>query len=332
MITSKPRRSSQTRVRAFLPSSTRWKINHIRLLILSLVGLLAGAGCAASRAYSRGMQAQRAGRPADAVEYLERAVEHDPGNPSYAAALRRARTKLAEAAIAEGEDLERRGEYVLAYRKYRTSFQLDPLNGHALLKRELASIRLRLMDESHRSVARAAVRPASPAAPDTHTISVAGAERSGAVERASSIPSAASRAATIRFEPARIEAAAGKEFSASVIVSARTWPDYGSFDVVYDDRALSLRNVEPGATVATYSLRQPEAGRISLRFHPEKDFDGLVCALVMVAKAPEPGALTVDNARLKDGLGAELDVTTSSASIRAHPVGADAASSTPARR
>ncbi|MEW6365915.1 MAG: hypothetical protein AB1714_14900 [Acidobacteriota bacterium] len=301
----------------------------MHLCLLPLVGLLAGTGCAASRAYSRGMQAQRAGRHADAAECLEQAVEHDPGNPSYSRALAEARAQSAEAMIARGEELEFNGEYALANGIYEAAFRLDPLNDYALLKRQLVGIRLRKMHEAQQSVARTDLPHPTTAIADMEMeqTSVANAERPRPVERYSREAYGAARTAAIRFEPSKIDLAAGRQFPVEVIVSTRVWPSSGAFDVIYDERAMRVTSVESGAMAGSYSVRQPEPGRISFKFLPEERFDGVACRLTFVAGAPTLAGLHIDRARLKDYGGEELDVATSPASINVHPAGAEMASS-----
>ncbi|MEW6365549.1 MAG: hypothetical protein AB1714_13055 [Acidobacteriota bacterium] len=267
---------------------------RIRLCMLTILALLASAGCAASRAYNSGMRAQRAEQHEDAIGYLQEALKHDPGDPKYSAALASAIAQRAEALIARGEELERSEQLAAAYQAYAQAVRTDPFNDHGLLKRQIAAIRLRAMEEPLEAVAGGGAPAGGRAG------AVLAEERRCASPPAPSVPTTAAPSvqnvlparAAVAFDPRKIQTAAGEEFSVRVIVAARVWPSYGSFDVIYDDRVLAIASAEPGATAGPYSVRQSAPGRLSFRFHPEEHFDGVACLLSIVAMSPERAELT----------------------------------------
>ncbi|MGE0042972.1 MAG: tetratricopeptide repeat protein, partial [Vicinamibacterales bacterium] len=86
------------------------------------------AGCAASRAFSRGENAARAGDWDSAVEYYRQALLDQPDKPEYKIALERATAAAASVHADRGRAAEEAGRLDEALREYRRSLEFDPTN------------------------------------------------------------------------------------------------------------------------------------------------------------------------------------------------------------
>src|SRR5690606_686506 len=101
-----------------------------RLVKLSMVVLVAMAltACAASRAFTRGERAARAGDLDAAVEYYRQAVQEDPDRAEYKIAYERATFAAAAMHADRGRKAEEEGRLEEALREYRRAIDLDPTN------------------------------------------------------------------------------------------------------------------------------------------------------------------------------------------------------------
>ena len=86
------------------------------------------AGCAVSRAFTRGETAARAGDWDAAVEYYRQAVQDDPDRAEYKIALERATFAAAAMHGDRARKAEEEGRLEEALREYRRSTELDPSN------------------------------------------------------------------------------------------------------------------------------------------------------------------------------------------------------------
>ena len=89
---------------------------------------IAIAGCAVSRAFTRGEAAARAGDWDAAVEYYRQAVQDDPDRAEYKIALERATFAAAALHGDRARKAEEEGRLEEALREYRRSTELDPSN------------------------------------------------------------------------------------------------------------------------------------------------------------------------------------------------------------
>jgi general secretion pathway protein D len=86
------------------------------------------AGCAVSRAFTRGEAAARAGDWDAAVDYYRQAVQDDPDRAEYKIALERATFAAAAMHGDRARKAEEEGRLEEALREYRRSSELDPSN------------------------------------------------------------------------------------------------------------------------------------------------------------------------------------------------------------
>jgi general secretion pathway protein D len=90
--------------------------------------------CAASRAFTRGERAARAGDWDSAVEYFRTAVQQDPDRADYKISLERATFAAATAHADRGRKAEEEGRLDDALREYRKATELDPSNRQVAAK------------------------------------------------------------------------------------------------------------------------------------------------------------------------------------------------------
>ena len=100
---------------------------YARLLGLVLVGGVL-AGCATRNAFQRGEEAGFAGDWDAAVEYHQRAVQEDPGNPIYRIGLERAMLTASRVHLSLARELEANGDLAGAVREYRLAAEFNPAN------------------------------------------------------------------------------------------------------------------------------------------------------------------------------------------------------------
>jgi general secretion pathway protein D len=108
----------------------------LQRLKASLVVVLAVmlVACAASRAFTRGERAARAGDWDAAVEYYRTAVQQDPDRAEYKIALERATFAAATMHGDRGRKAEEEGRVEDALREYRRANELDPSNRQVAAK------------------------------------------------------------------------------------------------------------------------------------------------------------------------------------------------------
>jgi len=113
------------------------KMRHsmLRLLVPALMAALV-AGCAANVSYRKAESAEVAGNWDEAVlRYLD-ALDHDPGNIKYRAALLRAKIKASQTHFEKGKQFEKANVLDRALAEYQQATQLDPTNQYAAAQLE----------------------------------------------------------------------------------------------------------------------------------------------------------------------------------------------------
>ncbi|HEV2855437.1 MAG TPA: secretin N-terminal domain-containing protein [Thermoanaerobaculia bacterium] len=98
----------------------------IPLLVLGLL-----AGCTSYSNYRQGEIATQLEKWDDAVLAYMKAVEEDPANISYKAALLRAKIKASQSHFEKGQEFEKAGVLERALVEYQQAVQLDPTNQYA---------------------------------------------------------------------------------------------------------------------------------------------------------------------------------------------------------
>jgi general secretion pathway protein D len=107
----------------------------LRLLVPVLLAALA-VGCAANASFRKAESAEVAGNWDEAVlRYLE-ALDNDPGNIKYRAALLRAKIKASQAHFDKGKQFEKANVLERALVEYQQATQLDPTNQYAAAQLE----------------------------------------------------------------------------------------------------------------------------------------------------------------------------------------------------
>ncbi|HEY2736925.1 MAG TPA: cohesin domain-containing protein [Thermoanaerobaculia bacterium] len=105
-------------------------------LLISLVALLLLAACTSNQSYRKAeSSAQRGDWDAAVLQYMK-AVDQDPGDITYRAALMRAKTKASQAHFAKGQEFEKAGVTERALVEYQQAVQLDPTNQYAKARLE----------------------------------------------------------------------------------------------------------------------------------------------------------------------------------------------------
>src|SRR5918999_738381 len=107
----------------------------IPLLVLGALGMSL-AGCTSYHNYRQGEIASQLGKWDDAVLHYLKAVEDDPTNISYRAALMRAKIKASQAHFEKGQEFEKAGVLERALVEYQQAVQLDPTNQYAAAQLE----------------------------------------------------------------------------------------------------------------------------------------------------------------------------------------------------
>jgi general secretion pathway protein D len=107
-------------------------------LLVPALALAILAGCAANASYRKAQQDELQGQWDDAVlRYLE-ALEGDPGNIKYQAALLRAKIKASQGHFEKGKEFEKAKALDRAMVEYQEAVQLDPTNQYAAAELEHA--------------------------------------------------------------------------------------------------------------------------------------------------------------------------------------------------
>ena len=107
----------------------------IPLLLLGALGINL-AGCTSHSNYRQGEIAAQLGKWDDAVLHYIRALDDDPGNITYRAALLRAKIKASQAHFEKGQEFEKAGVIERALVEYQQAVQLDPTNQYAAAQLE----------------------------------------------------------------------------------------------------------------------------------------------------------------------------------------------------
>ncbi|HET7510099.1 MAG TPA: secretin N-terminal domain-containing protein, partial [Solirubrobacterales bacterium] len=103
-------------------------------MLLALLAVIAGAalaGCATHLAYRQAEIAAQRENWDDAVLHYMKALNDDPENLTYRAALMRAKIKASQSHFAKGQEFEKAGVTERALVEYQQAVQLDPTNQYA---------------------------------------------------------------------------------------------------------------------------------------------------------------------------------------------------------
>src|SRR6185295_13436608 len=107
----------------------------IPLLVLGALGMNL-AGCTSHQNYRQGEIASQLGKWDDAVLHYMKALDDDPGNITYRAALLRAKIKASQAHFEKGQEFEKAGVVERALVEYQQAVQLDQTNQYAAAQLE----------------------------------------------------------------------------------------------------------------------------------------------------------------------------------------------------
>src|SRR6185295_16329846 len=107
----------------------------IPLLVLGALGMTL-AGCTSHQNYRQGEIAAQLGQWDDAVLHYMKALDDDPGNITYRAALLRAKIKASQGHFEKGKEFEKAGVIERALVEYQQAVQLDPTNQYAAAQLE----------------------------------------------------------------------------------------------------------------------------------------------------------------------------------------------------
>ena len=116
-------------------------------LVLAVVAV---AGCAAGRAYSRAERAARAGDWDAAVQYYTEALQADPSSPVYKIGLERAQLAASRGHVDKAKELEGKGDLEGAANEYQRAATFDPSNRQAASKAAALEQKLRERAEAAR--------------------------------------------------------------------------------------------------------------------------------------------------------------------------------------
>src|SRR5882724_821494 len=102
------------------------------LTVLLVLSTIAGvAGCSSYGAYRKASIAEQSGNWDEAVLQYLKALENDPGNIPYRAALLRAKTKASQVHFEKGKQFRAAGAVDRALVEYQQAVELDPTNQYA---------------------------------------------------------------------------------------------------------------------------------------------------------------------------------------------------------
>lgn len=104
-----------------------------QVVTIVVVAVMLGA-CGATRSFTRGERAARAGDWDSAVEYYRQAVQNDPDRAEYKIALERATFAAAAGHIDRARRAEEEGRLDEALREFRRASDLDPTNRQSAAK------------------------------------------------------------------------------------------------------------------------------------------------------------------------------------------------------
>lgn len=108
------------------------------LVLAALAALAILAGCTSHQNYRQAEIAAELGKWDDAVLHYIKALEDDPGNISYRAALLRAKIKASQSHFEKGKEFEQANVIERALVEYQQAVQLDPTNQYAQAQLEHA--------------------------------------------------------------------------------------------------------------------------------------------------------------------------------------------------
>jgi general secretion pathway protein D len=114
----------------------RKSIVRALVLLAALVALAVVTGCTSHQAYRQAESAAQRGDWDAAVLQYMKALDQDPTDISYRAALMRAKTKASQVHFAKGQDFEKAGVTERALVEYQQAVQLDPTNQYAKARLE----------------------------------------------------------------------------------------------------------------------------------------------------------------------------------------------------
>ncbi len=102
-----------------------------RCVLVSIAAACVVAGCATGAAFRHGQEAARSGDWDRAVEHYRMAVQEEPRNAAYRAALQRAMLNASRVHLSRARALEADGALADAVREYRIASGFDPSNSYA---------------------------------------------------------------------------------------------------------------------------------------------------------------------------------------------------------
>ena len=117
-------------------SKMRKSIVRALVLLAALVAISLVTGCTSHQAYRQAESAAQRGDWDAAVLQYMKALDQDPTDISYRAALMRAKTKASQVHFAKGQDFEKAGVTERALVEYQQAVQLDPTNQYAKARLE----------------------------------------------------------------------------------------------------------------------------------------------------------------------------------------------------
>jgi type II secretory pathway component GspD/PulD (secretin) len=119
-----------------------------RLVVFVILAAL-GSGCAAGRAYRRGLEASRAGDWDAAVTYFTKAIQEDPDNAQFKISLERAMQSAARDHISRARELEAKDQLDGALIEYKKALEMDATN--RLAESRVAELERTIRDRIERS-------------------------------------------------------------------------------------------------------------------------------------------------------------------------------------
>jgi general secretion pathway protein D len=108
------------------------------LALATILAMLAITGCSSYGAYRKASIAEQTGNWDEAVLQYIKALENDPGNITYQAALLRAKTKDSQVHFERGKQFRASGVIERALVEYQQAVELDPSNQYARAELEHA--------------------------------------------------------------------------------------------------------------------------------------------------------------------------------------------------
>ncbi|MCA1734452.1 MAG: tetratricopeptide repeat protein, partial [Acidobacteria bacterium] len=111
-------------------------INHMKIRTLTglFVLMIFASGCVSYRAFERGRELQTMKKWDEAVEQYAKALEIDPENSKYQAAMMNARLEASRAHFERGKALFSAGQPDMAALEFELTVKLDPTNQFALVE------------------------------------------------------------------------------------------------------------------------------------------------------------------------------------------------------